>query len=404
MNILRRINFDYAAGRPLDPDVLKSMIPYFSEMYGNPSSLHILGLEARDALVKAQQKLGSLIGAESPEQEIFFTSGATESNNLALKGYTFRNRGKGKHIIISSIEHISIINITKYLQRNGFLITRIPVDEFGVVDIKKLKEAITDGTILISIMYANNELGTIEPIQEIGKIAEEKKIIFHVDATTALGKIPVDVVKDKINLLTMSSNTIYGPRGIGGLYVRLGTIIEPILQGGGQQRGLRSGTEDIPSIVGFGKASELAEKRMPKDSWYIARLRDKLVNNLLNLIEDSYLHGHPNKRLPDIALIRIFGIEGEAVISDLNRENIFISTGSTCASKTLAPSHVLEAIGLNEIQRHGTLQFSFSRLNKISDINTAISILPKIVTRLRNISPVWKYRDRFLKMYKSRVE
>ncbi|MCL4436007.1 MAG: cysteine desulfurase [Thaumarchaeota archaeon] len=400
----RRINFDYAAGYPVDPEVLETMLPYFSEKYGNPSSLHTLGGEVRGPLTQAQTQVGELIGAESPDKEIFFTSGATESNNLALKGFGFRNQRKGDHIIISSIEHISTINIAKYMKRTGFNVTMIPVDKYGVVNLNALEKAITDKTILISIMYANNELGTIQPIREAGRIAHEKKITFHVDATVAAGKIPIDVVKDNIDLLTASSNDIYGPKGVGALYVKLGTVIEPILQGGGQQRGLRSGTENIPGYIGFGKAADLAKRRMPQDSKYISALRDKLVKGVLESIEESYLHGHPTNRLPDLALLRMFGVEGEAILTELDRDGIFVSTGSACASKTLAPSHVLEAIGLNEIQRHGAIQFSLSRLNREEDVNQVVSLLPDVVKRLRDISPVWRFKDRFLQMYSSAEE
>ena len=399
-----QINFDYTASYPLDPKVLESMLPYFSERYGNPSSLYASGSVARTAFSESQKKVGDLINAESPEREIFFTSGATESNNLAMKGFAFRNKRKGNHIIISSTEHISIINIAKYLQRNNFKVSYVPVDKFGIVNLNKLKESITNETILTSIMYANNELGTIQPINEIGKILHKNNIVFHVDGTVAAGKIPIDVVKDNINILTLSSNDIYGPKGVGGLYVKLGTIIEPILQGGGQQRGLRSGSENIPGIVGFGKAAELARKRMTTDSKRISMLRDTLIKGILNEIEDSYLHGHPKKSLPDIALLRIFGIEGEAIVTELDEKGICISTGSACAAKTLSPSHVLEAIGLNEIQRHGALQFSLARQNNKKDIDLLLTLLPNIVNRLREISPVWKYKDRFLEMYTSAEE
>ena len=399
-----QINLDYTASYPLDPKVLESMLPYFSERYGNPSSLYAPGSVARIAFSESQKKVGELINAESPEREIFFTSGATESNNLAMKGFALRNKRKGNHVIISSIEHISIINIAKYLERNDFKVSYIPVDKFGIVNLSKLKESITDKTILTSIMYANNELGTIQPINEIGKILHKKKITFHVDGTVAAGKIPIDVVSDNIDLLTLSSNDIYGPKGVGGLYVKLGTIIEPVLQGGGQQRGLRSGSENIPGTVGFGKAAELSRKRMHTDSKHISELRDSLINGILNEIEDSYLHGHPTKRLPDIALLRIFGIEGEAIVTELDEKGIYISTGSACAAKTLSPSHVLEAIGLNEIQRHGALQFSLSRQNSKKDIDLILTLLPNIVNRLREISPVWKYKDRFLEMYASAEE
>jgi len=400
----RYINLDYASGYPVDPEVLSEMLPYFSDIYGNPSALHGLGKKARESIIDSQKRIGKLIGAESSDQEIYFTSGATESNNLALKGFTFRNKKKGNHIIISAIEHISILNITKYLQRNGFTISRIPVDKFGLINLDKLIDSIRNDTILISIMYANNELGTVEPINEIGKITKERNIALHVDGAVSVGKVPINVVDENIDMLSMSSNDIYGPKGVGGLYIRLGTVIEPIIQGGGQQKGLRSGSENISGIVGFGKAAEISEKKMQKDSKRISGLRDRIVRGILTEIEDSYLHGHPDKRLPDIALLRIFGIEGEAVVTELDREGIYISTGSACASKTLAPSHILEAIGLNEIQRHGALQFSLSRLNIKEDIDTLLSLLPNIVKRLRDISPVWKFKDRFLEMYSNTKE
>lgn len=403
MSSVRHINFDYTAGYPVEPDVLETMMPFFSEKYGNPSSLYAIGNIARNALSESHIKIGELINAESPEREIFFTSGATESNNLALKGFALRNKQKGNHIIISSIEHISTINIAKYLERNGFKISYIPVDKFGVINLDEFKNAITEKTILASIMYANNELGTIQPINQIGKITKSHNITLHVDATVAVGKIPIDVVSNNVDILTLSSNDIYGPKGVGGLYVRLGTIIEPILQGGGQQRGLRSGSENIPGIVGFGKAAELAKKRLSLHSKYTSNLRDRVIKGILE-IEDSYLHGHPTERLPDLALLRIFGIEGEAIVTDLDQKNIYISTGSACAAKTLSPSHVLEAIGLNEIQRHGALLFSFSHLNKKEDVDLLLSILPNIVKRLRDISPVWKFKDRFLEMYGSSEE
>ena len=400
MNSIRHINFDYSAGYPVDPDILENMIPFFSEKYGNPSSLYSIGNVARNAIIDSQINIGKLINAESPEREIFFTSGATESNNLALKGFALRNKKRGNHIIISSIEHISIINIAKYLERNGFKISYIPVNKFGVINLDEFRNAITEKTILASIMCANNELGTIQPINNIGMITKSKNIAFHVDATVAVGKIPIDVVNSNIDILTISSNNIYGPKGVGGLYLRLGTIIEPIIQGGGQQRGLRSGSENIPGIVGFGKAAELAKKQLSFYSKYTSNLRDIVIKGILE-IEDSYLHGHPTERLPDIALLRIFGIEGEAIVTELDQNNIYISTGSACAAKTLSPSHVLEAIGLNEIQRHGALLFSFSHLNKKEDIDLLLSIFPNIVKRLRDISPVWKFKDRFLDMYNS---
>jgi len=396
----KRVNFDYSSGVPVDPEVFDAMKPYFVERYGNPSSLHYLGAEARKALEDARQKVSVLINAQMPDREIYFTSGATESNNLGMKGVALRNRKKGDNIVISSIEHISVINTAKYLQRMGFRIAKVPVDSYGTVDVNAFATAMTQGTVLASVIYANNEIGTIQPIKELGKIAREKGVPLHVDASAAAGKVPIDVSSEYIDLLTVSSNDMYGPKGIGALYVKEGTLIEPIIHGGGQERGIRSGSENIPGIVGMGKAAELAKKRLQEEKIYTENLRDRLIKGILGSAEEVYLHGHPTKRLPGNVAARIFGVEGESVIMELDRRGIAASTGSACASKNLEPSHVLAAIGLNEIERHGVIQLSLCRYSTKDDVDYLLSVLPEITKKLRDLSPVWKFRDRLDELYK----
>lgn len=396
----KKINLDYSSGMPVDPEVFDAMKPFFAEKYGNPSSLHYLGAEVRKALEDARQKVGSLINAEMPDREIYFTSGSTESNNLAIKGVALRNRKKGDNVIISAIEHISVINTAKYLQRLGFRVTKVPVDSYGTVDVNAFASTLSQGTVIASIMYANNEIGTIQMIRELGKIAREKGVPLHVDASAASGKVPIDVSSEYIDLLTLSSNDMYGPKGVGALYVMEGTLIEPVIHGGGQERGLRSGSEDMPGIVGMGKASGLAKGRLPEEKSYTENLRDKLIKGILGSAEEIYLHGHPTRRLPGNVAVRIFGVEGESVIMELDRRGVAASTGSACASKNLEPSHVLAAIGLNEIERHGVMQFSLCRLNTKEDVDYVVSILPEITKKLRALSPVWKFRDRLHELYK----
>jgi cysteine desulfurase len=378
---------DHAAGMPVDPRVFEAMKPYFLENYGNPSSSHSFGVSARNALMESREKVARLIGAEKTE-EVIFTSGGTESNNLAIKGVAVRNRDKGNHIITTTIEHISVINICKHLQKQGFEITYVPVDKQGMVNPERLKNEITDKTILISVMYANGEIGTIQPIKEIGKIAHENQIYFHVDAVAAAGQVPINVEEENIDLLSISSNDMYGPKGVGALYIKKGTRIQPVIQGGGQERGLRSGTENIPGIVGMGKAAEIAKEEMEPEGRRLSHLRDKLIKGVLETIEHSYLNGHPTKRLPNNANLRFSYIEGESLILGLDMLDIQVSSGSACTSKTLEPSHVLLALGLAHEEAHGSLVFTMGKQNSEEDVDYVLEVLPSVVKRLRAMSPL----------------
>jgi cysteine desulfurase len=378
---------DHGAGMPLDSRVFEAMKPYFMEDYGNPSSSHSFGNSARIAIAASREKVAQLVAAEK-SQEVIFTSGGTESNNLAIKGFAYRNREKGNHIISTAIEHISVVNICKFLQKQGCEVSYVPVDKQGVVDLEKLEAAINDRTILISVMYANGEIGTIQPISEIGKLAQENNVIFHVDAVAAAGKVPINVKEENIDLLSISSNDMYGPKGVGALYIKTGIKVQPIIQGGGQERGLRSGTENIPGIVGMGEAAELARKEMKSEGKRLTRLRDKLIKGVLDKIDYSFLNGHPTERLPDNANLRFSYIEGESLILGLDMHGVQVSSGSACTSKTLEPSHVLLAIGLAHEEAHGSLVFTMGKQNSEDDVDYVLEVLPDVVKRLRALSPL----------------
>ncbi len=384
---MRRVYMDHTAGMPVDERVLEAMMSYFTQNYGNPSSIHSYGNEARRANDEARSKVSELIGAEKKE-EVVFTSGGTESNNLAIKGVAYRNKDKGNHIVTSSIEHMSVVNTCKHLSKQGFEVTYLPVDKYGIVDIEALKKAITDKTILVSIMYANGEIGTIEPIKEIGEIAHGKGAFFHVDAVAAAGQIPINVQDENIDLLALSSNDMYGPRGIGALYIKTGTRIMPIIHGGGQERGLRSGTENLSGIVGMGKAAEIAKTEMKTEAERLSKLRDEFIKGILDSVPESYLNGHPTRRLPNNVNVRFSYIEGESLILSLDMEGVACSSASACTSKTLEPSHVLLAIGLKHEEAHGSLLFTLGRQNTREDIKYVSGLLPSIVKRLRAISPL----------------
>lgn len=363
------------------------MTPHFAQTYGNPSSVHGLGSEAREAIEQARSKVADLIGA-SGKEEVIFTSGGTESNNLALKGVAYRGNPKRNEIVTSSVEHMSVINTCKYLGKQGFQTSYVPVDKYGVVDLEALRKQTTDRTVLVSVMYANGEIGTIEPIGEVAEIAHSKGAFLHVDAVAAAGQIPIDVQDDGIDSLSLSSNDMYGPKGVGALYVRKGIPIEPILHGGGQERGLRSGTENVAGMVGMGKAAEIAGAVMEDEANKLTRLRDRLIERILGGIQSSFLNGHPTKRLPNNANVRFSYIEGESLILSLDMEGVACSSGSACTSKTLEPSHVLLATGLKHEEAHGSLLFTLGKQNTEEDVDYVTDRLPGIVKRLREISPL----------------
>jgi cysteine desulfurase len=378
---------DHAAGRPVDPRVLEAMLPYMKSSYGNASSLHTLGQEAKRAMEEARTRVAELIHAEKKEN-IIFTSGATESNNIAIKGVANRNKDRGTRIITSSVEHMSVVNPVKYLTNKGFETIFVPVDQYGFVMLDKLEKELTEKTTLVTVVYANGEIGTIEPIKEISKIIHSKDAYLHVDATAACGQVPIDVKNEGIDLLTISSNDICGPRGVGALYVRDGVRLEPLTQGGGQERGIRSGTENVAGMVGFGKAAEIAQKEMKLISTRLQSLRDRLIEGLLKPIPYSFLNGHPTKRLPDNASVRYNFIEGESMLLSLDIEGVFTSSGSACTSKTLEPSHVLLALGLKHEEAHGSLMFTLGIENTEEEVDYVVSLMPGIVKRLRAMSPL----------------
>jgi len=387
MSKAKRIYMDHTAGRPVDTHVIEAMLPYMKSLYGNPSSIHSFGQEARQALEEARTKVAESINAESKES-IFLTSGATESNNMAIKGVAHRSQDHGRHIITSSVEHMSVLNPCKFLMTKGFKVTFLPVDQYGFVNTTSLEEELTNETILVSIMYANGEIGTIQPIKEISQMVHRNNAHLHVDAAAANGQVPIDVNDEGIDLLTISSNDMYGPKGVGALYIKKGIRLEPLIHGGGQERGLRSGTENLPGIVGFGKAAEIAKEEMPTESERLKKLRDKLIKGLLNPIPHSHLNGHPSKRLPNNAAVRYSFIEGESILLDLDMKGVAASSGSACTAKTLEPSHVLRAIGLKHEEAHGSLLFTLGRQNTEEEVDYVIRIMPEIVKRLREMSPL----------------
>lgn len=385
----RIVNADYIAARPVDPRAVEAMVPWFRESPANPSSAHSAGHNARTAVEEARARVARLIGAAKP-REVVFTGTATESNNIAIIGLARRNKAQGNHIVISAIEHISILNIAKALEKEGFAVTRVPVEkETGLLDLNAFRDALKKETILASIQYANPEIGTLQPIAEVGKICQERDVYLHVDATDAAGHVPVDVQREGVDLLTFSSNDMYGPMGVAALYTKEGTKIEPILYGGGQEKGLRSGTENVPAIVGFGVAAELAQKEMEAEGARLAKLRDRLIAETLARIPKSHLSGHPTRRLPYHASFWFEAVEGEALTLNLNDRGILTATGSSCMSKTLAPSHVLHAIGLNEVQAHGSLIFSMGRWTTEDEVDYLLEHLPQVLEKLRRLSPLW---------------
>jgi len=381
----KRIYMDYAAATPVDPRVAKKTADNLPEFFANSMSFHSFGQDARGILEQSRADIAGIINANP--KEIVFTGSATESNNLAIKGVMFGNKDRGKHLIISPIEHACVMESAVWLERQGFEVTRLKVDGYGMVNPADVAAAIRPDTVLVSVMHANNEIGTIEPIEEIGKICRQKGVYFHTDAAQSFGKIPIDVVKMNVDLLTVSSQKIYGPKGAACLYIKEGTKIEPILHGGGQESGLRSSTVNVPAIYGFAQAALIAKKEMAKEFARQIKLRDKLISGILKNISHSYLNGHPQKRLPNNVNARFDYVEGESMIIQLDINGIAASTGSACSSAKLTASHVLTAIGLKPQEAHGSLRLSIGRWTKASDVDYVLKILPKIIQRLREISP-----------------
>lgn len=385
---MKQIYLDYAATTPTYPEVLEAMLPYFTERVGNPSSIYSLGLEARGAIEVARSKVANLIGARS--EEIVFTGSGTESDNFAIKGVALANETKGKHIITTAIEHHAVLESSKYLERRGFTVTYLPVDNYGLVNPADVKKAITDKTILISVMHANNEVGTIEPITEIGKIAKEAGIYFHTDAVQTVGHIPVNVNELGVDLLSISGHKLYGPKGVGALYIRRGTKIIPFMHGGGQERGRRSSTENVPGIVGLGIAAELIQKSIGEEAIRLTYLRDLLIKGLLQHIDHIRLNGHPQRRLPNNVNVSIEFVEGESMCLHMDFEGICVSTGSACSSSSLEPSYVLLAMGLSPEQAHGSLRFTLGKWTTEEEIIRVLEVLPPIVSKLRAMSPLFR--------------
>jgi len=376
---------DYAATTPLDPKVLEAMKPYFTVIYGNASSINTFGFEARRGLEDARRIVAGLMNAEPIE--VIFTGSATEANNLVLKGFAFAEGKRETHIAISTVEHDCVLNSAKWLEEKGFRVTYIPVDRYGLLDMGELENVLRKGVSLVSVIHANNEIGTIQPLKEIGELCHEHGTYFHTDAAQSFGKIPINVKEMNIDPMTVNAHKVYGPKGVGALFIRKGIRIEPLLHGGGHEFGLRSGTENIPGIVGFAKAVELRKKEMESETQKLTTLSDHLIKAVLE-IEETYLNGHPHQRLPNIANFRFSYIEGESLVLLLNDEGIAASTGSACSSKSQEPSHVLLAIGLSPEEAYGSLRISLGKYNTEEDIDYFLEVLPKAVEKLREISPL----------------
>ncbi len=383
---MKRIYMDHAATTSTNVEVVKAMEPYFSLKYGNPNSIHSFGQEAREAVEEAREKIAHLIGANP--SEIVFTAGGTEADNYAIKGIAWANQKKGNHIITSKIEHHAVLHSCQFLEKQGFRVTYLPVDKYGLIDPEDVKKAITDKTILVTIMHANNEIGTIEPIKEISKVVKKAGVYFHIDSVQTVGHIPIDVNDLGVDMLSMSGHKFYGPNGVGALYLRKGTRIVNLIDGGTQEKNRRAGTENVAGIVGLGKAAELAEERLTQGKEKkIVRLRDKLIKGIIDKIENVRLNGHPTKRLPGNANFCFEFIEGESMLLSLDMEGVAASSGSACTSGSLTASHVLLAIGLPPEIAHGSLRLTLGEDNTEEEIDYVIDILPGIIEKLRALSP-----------------
>jgi len=380
----KRVYMDYAATTPMHPDVVQAMIPYMSGMFGNPSSGHSFGKEARTAVEEARVQVASLLGAKV--DEIVFTSGGTESDNLAIKGIAYANRDKGNHIITTLVEHLAVLEPCRFLQTQGFDVTYLPIDKYGLVDAREVEKAIIPRTILISVMYANNEVGTIEPIVEIGRIAKSKGIYFHTDAVQAAGHVPMSVDELNVDLLSVSAHKLSGPKGVGALYVRGGTKITSFLHGGEQEHALRASTENVTGIVGLGRAAEIARGELAAEHKRIAKLRDRLIKQMFDVIDDVRLNGHPKLRLPNNINVSFEGVEGPKAASHLDMAGVAVSTASACQTGHKGPSHVLTAMGYTEEEARNSIRFSLGRESTAGDIDYVMELLPAIIKKLRKAS------------------
>jgi len=385
---MKAINLDNGAATPVAASVLEAMMPYFREYYGNPSSGHDLGKMPENALTEAREKVAELIG--SSPGEVTFTSCASESNNLALKGIATAHKKKGKHIITSAIEHFSVLNPLKTLEKEGYSVTYLPVDNYGLIDPEQLQEAISSETVLVSIMTANPEIGTIQPVEEMAQIAKDKGVVFHTDATAAAGFIPLDVKKLKVDLLSLAGDQFYGPKGSGALFVRRGVRFLPLIEGGIQEGGRRAGCENVPAIVGLGEAALLARETMDQRAENLRAIRDSLREQLFSSINHLHLNGHPERRLPHNLHISVEFVEGEALLMHLNNAGIYVSSGSTCTSQALKASHVLEAIGLSPELAQGSLLFTLGLENNMEDVPYIVENLAETAEKLRKMSPLYQ--------------
>ncbi len=386
---MREIYLDYNATTPVDPGVVEAMLPYLKGYFHNPSSLYSGSIRVRSDIEFARKKVASLIN--SRPDEIVFTGGGSEADNLAIKGVAFAHSDKGRHIITSSIEHHAVLHTCKFLEKMGYDVTYLPVDKYGFVDPDDLKKSIRKDTILVSIMLANNEIGTIEPIEELAKIAHDHGVLFHSDAVQAVGKIPVDVEELGVDLLSMSAHKFYGPKGVGALYMRKGVKLAPLIHGGSQEKNRRAGTENVAGIIGMGKAAEIAIEEMQDEERRIKPLRDKLEEGIFSRIPEIIVNGHPENRLYNTLNVCIKFIEGESMLALLDAKGISTSSGSACTSSSLEPSHVLLAIGIPHEIAHGSLRFSLGKYNTEEDIDTVLEVLPDIVKKLRKLSPYWSH-------------
>ncbi len=393
----KRVYIDHNATTPMRPEVVEAMLPYMRQDFGNASSVHRFGQSAQKGLEGSREKMAELLRADDPG-EIVFTSGGTEADNLAVTGAAFALRKKGDHIITSSIEHHAVYNVCKYLEKHhGFKVTYLPVDAYGRVDPGKLSSSITDATILVSVMMANNEMGTVQPVAELGKICRERSIAFHTDAVQAGGKLPIDVKRLNVDMLSLSAHKFYGPKGVGVLYIRKGKRVIPLFHGGHHERNRRAGTENVPGIVGMARAAECAWREMDRENKKLGALRDKLQAALVEKVPFARVNGHPEHRLSNTLNISFEFIEGEGIILSLDMKGVAVSTGSACSSGTLEPSHVLSALGVPVDIAHGSVRFSLGRDNTDKDIEYVIQTVPGAIERLRAMSPLWEDKQKGIK-------